>query len=101
MLPLLVVLGDEVSSSKLIHYLFQPSISIWTPGLYPVDNIILNATNKRYDQSVLGFQTGIGAAVHATLKNEQLISHIGTAFGDTLTSLQGLDREVIPVFRCA
>ena len=56
-----------MSASKLIHlaaFGFQASS--------PPD-LTLNPTNKRIDQSVSDFQTGIGPAVHATLDTKQLI----------------------------
>ena len=41
----------------------------------PPGDIILNHANRKADQSLLEFQTGIGAAVYTTLDTEQLISH--------------------------
>ena len=55
----------------------------------PPDNITLNPANKRIDQSLSDFQTGIIAAAPATLDTEQLISHTRTAVVDTIASLQG------------
>ena len=61
----------------------------------PVDNMTLNPANKRTDQSLYDFQTGIGVVAHATLDTEQLISHSRTALVDTITSLQGFDGGLI------
>ena len=43
------------------------------------------------------FQTGIGAAAHATLDMEQLISHLRVALVDTISSLPDSEGGVIPV----
>ena len=64
----------------------------------PLDNIPLNPGNRRTDQSLSNFQTGIGAVVHVTLDTEQLISHTQTALIDTIASLQGSDGGVIAAF---
>ena len=54
----------------------------------PPDNITLNPANKRTDQSLSNFQTGIDAAAHATLNSEQLIYHTTTALIDTTASAE-------------
>ena len=36
----------------------------------PLDNIILNAANKKTNQNLSDFQPGIGTAAHATLGTE-------------------------------
>ena len=61
----------------------------------PPDNITLNPANKKTDQSLSCFQTGIGEAVHAILDVEHLISHTRTALVVTITSLLGSDGGVI------
>ena len=63
------------------------------------DNIVLNAVNKKTIQSLLNFQTGISAAVHATVEIKQLISHTKTAIVDTIISLQDSGWEVIQFHR--
>ena len=60
-------------------------------------NITSNAANKKSDQCPSTFRTGISAAAHATLEIEQLTFDIRTAIVDTVTSLQGSDREDIKV----
>ena len=49
------------------------------------------------DQSLLDFQTGVGATAHATLDTEQLISHLQVALVDTLSSLPKAEGDIIPV----
>ena len=45
------------------------------------------------DQSLSDFQTGVGAAAHATLDTEQLISHLQVGLVDTLSlTTQGQGR---------
>ena len=57
----------------------------------------LNATNKKIDQSLSDFQTGIGAALHTNLNAGQLISHTRTVLVDMTASLEGSDGKLIPV----
>ena len=57
----------------------------------------MNCVNRKADQSLSDFQTGVGAAAHATLDMEQLISHLQVALGDTLSSLPEAEGGVIPV----
>ena len=63
----------------------------------PTDNIILNPVNKKTDQSLSDFQTGIDATAHAILDTKQLISHTRATIVDTFGSLQGSDGGIIPV----
>ena len=56
----------------------------------PPDNITMKAANKKNDQSLCNFQTGIGASPHAILDTEQLVSHIRTALVVTISYLQVL-----------
>ena len=63
----------------------------------PLDNITLNSTNRKADQSLSDFQTGVGAAAHATLDMEQLISCLWVALVDTLSSLPDAEGGVKPV----
>ena len=62
----------------------------------PPDNIALTPANRKADQSLSEFQTGIGATAHATLNTEQLISHLRVAFVDTISSLLDSEEGVIP-----
>ena len=57
----------------------------------------LNSANRKADQSLSNFQTGVGAAAHATLDTEQLISHLQVTLFDTLSSLPEAEGDVIPV----
>ena len=57
----------------------------------------MNAANKKTDQSLLDFKTGISAAVHATTVIDQLMSYMWNAIMDSFTSFQDSDRIVIPI----
>ena len=63
------------------------ALGCWTSS--PLDNITLNAANKKADRSLSGFEIGTGVAAHATLDTGQLISHTKTVHVDTTVSLQG------------
>ena len=65
--------------------------------LTPPDNITLKSANRKADQSLSGFQTGVGAVAHATLDMEQLISHLQVALVDTLSSVPEAEGGVMPV----
>ena len=62
----------------------------------PPDNINLTSASKKADQSLSDFQTGVGAAAHATLDTEQFISCLRVALLDTLSSLPNSDGGIIP-----
>ena len=57
----------------------------------------MNSANRKADQSLSDFQTGIGATAHATLDTEQLISHLQVALVDTLSALPKAEGDVTPV----
>ena len=62
-----------MSVSKLIFFSFSGhpvAFGFWAS--FPPDNITLNPANKRIDQNLSDFPTGIGAAAYATLNREQL-----------------------------
>ena len=65
-------------------------------SLTPPD-ITLTSANRKADQSLSDLQTGVGAAAHATLDTEQLISHLRVALLDTLSSLPNSEGGIIPV----
>ena len=58
---------------------------------------MLNAACKRTDWSLSEFQTGISAAVHATLETDQLIAYTRATIIDTVTSLQGSEGKIFPM----
>ena len=58
---------------------------------------MLKFSNKEIDESLSECQTGIAAAMIATLETEQLISYTRTANADTVTSLQGSELRVYSV----
>ena len=57
----------------------------------------MNSANRKADQSVSDFQTGVGVTAHATLDTEQVMSHLQVALVDTLSSLPEAEGGVIPV----
>ena len=89
--------ATKMSASKLIHYFSSHPAAFGFWASTPPDNISLNSANRKADQSLLDFQTGVGAAAHATLDTEQLISHLWVALVDTLSSLPKAEGDVIPV----
>ena len=92
-----VSLATKMSASKLIHYFSShpPAFGFWAST--PPDNISLNSANRKADQSLSDFQTGVGATALATLDTEQLISGLWVALVDTLSSLPEAEGHVIPV----
>ena len=83
--------------SKLIHCFFNQPAAFGFWSSLPPDNTTLNLVNKKTDQSLSDFQTGIGVTSHATLDTEQLTSDTRTAIANTITSLQDSDGAEIPV----
>ena len=71
-----VPLATKMSASKLIHYFSSHPAAFGFQSSTPLDNITLSSTNRKADQSLSDLQTGVGAAAHATLDTEQLISHL-------------------------
>ena len=63
----------------------------------PPDNITLSSVNRKADQSLSDFQTGVGATAYTTLDTEQLISYLRVALVDTLFSLPDSEGGVFPV----
>ena len=92
-----VSLVTKMSTSKLIHYFYSHPAAFGFWASTPPDNITLNSANRNADQSLTDFQTGVGAAAHATLDAEQLISHLQVVLGDTLSSLPKAEGGAIPV----
>ena len=92
-----VPLATKMSASKLIHYFSRHPAAFGFWASAPPDNISLISANRTVDQSLSDFQTGLGAAAHATLDTEQLISHLQVALVDTFSSLPEAEGDVIPV----
>ena len=90
-------LATKMSASKLIHDFSSHPAAFGFWASIPPDNITLNSANRKANQSVSDFQTGVGAAAHATLDMEQLISSLWVALVDTLSSLPEAEGGVIPV----
>ena len=57
----------------------------------------MTPANRKADQSLSEFQASTGAAAHATLNTEQLISQIRVALVDTISSLPDSEGGVTPV----
>ena len=92
-----VSLDTKMSASKLICYFSSHPAAFGFWASTPPDNISLNSANRKGDQSLSDFQTGLGATAHATLDTEQLISCFQVALVDTLSSLPEAEGDVIPV----
>ena len=92
-----VSLATKMLASKLICYFSSHPGAFGFWASTPPDNISLNSANRKADQSLLDFQTGVGAAAHATLETEQLICHLQVALVDTLSSLPKAEGDVTPV----
>ena len=90
-------LATKMSASKLIHYFSSHPAAFGFQASTPPDNITLNSANRKVDQSLSDFQTGVGATADATLDTEQLISCLWVALVDTLSSLPDAEGGVIPV----
>ena len=84
-------------ASKLRRYFFSHPAAFGFQSCTPPDNITFTPANRKADQSLTEFQTGISAAAHATLYMEQLISHLRVALVDTVSSLLDSEGGVIPV----
>ena len=90
-------LATKMLASKLIHYFSSHPAAFGFQSSMPPDNVTLTSANRKADQNLSDFQTGVGAAAHATLDTEQLISHLRAALVDTLSSLPDSEGGVIPV----
>ena len=92
-----VPLAIKMPVSKLICYFSSHPAAFVFWSSTPPDNITLTSANRRADQGLSEFQTGISAAAHATLDMQQLISCPRVALVDTLSSLPNSEGGVIPV----
>ena len=90
-------LATKISASKLICYFSSHPAAFGFWASTAADNITLNSANRKADQSLSDFQTGVGAAANATLDIEQLISCLKVALVDTLSSLPEAEGGVISV----
>ena len=92
-----VSLATRTSASKLIHYFSSHPAAFGFWSSTPPNNITLTSAYRKADQNLSDFQTGAGVAAHATLDNEQLISHLRVSPVDTLSSLPDSEGGVIHV----
>ena len=86
-----------MSASNLICYFSGHPAAFGFWASTPPDNISLNSANRKVDQSLSDFETGVGATAHTTLDTEQLICCLQVALVDTLSSLPEAEGDVIPV----
>ena len=92
-----VSLDTKMSASKLICYFSSHPAAFGFQASTPPDNISLNSANRKVDQSLSDFQTGLGATAHATLDTEQFISHLQVALVNTFSLLPEAEGDVTPV----
>ena len=90
-------LTTKMLASKLICYFSSHPAAFGLWSSTPLDNITLLSAKRKAHQSLSDLQTGVGAAAHATLATEQLISCLRVALLDTLSSLPNSEGGVIPV----
>ena len=76
--------ATKMPVSKLIHYFYSHPTTFGFLSSMPPDNITFTSANRKADQNLSDFQTGVGAAAHATLDTEQLISPFRVALVDML-----------------
>ena len=81
----------------MIHYFSSHPTAFGFWSSTAPDNITLTPVNRKPDHSLSEFQTGIGAAAHATHDTEQLISHLRVALVDNISSLPNSDGADIPL----
>ena len=86
-----------MSASKLMCYFSSHPTAFGFQSSTPPDNITLTPANGKANLSLSDLQTGIGAAAHATLDMEQLISCLRIALVDTIYSLPNSEGGFIPV----
>ena len=86
-----------MSVSKFVHYFSSNPAAFGFWSLTPPDNITLTSANRKADQSPSDLQTGFGAAAHATLDTEHLISHLRVALLDTHSPLPDSEGGILPV----
>ena len=89
--------ATKIPASKLICYFSRHPAAFRFWFSTPPDTITLTSANRKAHQSLSDLQTGVGAAAHATLDMEQLISHLWVALVDTLSSLPNSKGGTVPV----
>ena len=92
-----IPLATKMSASILIGYFSSHTAAFGFLSSTPPDIIILTSAKRKADQSLSDFQTDVGAAAHASLNTEQLISHLRIALVDALSSLPNSEGSVILV----
>ena len=74
-----VSLATKMSASKLIHYISSHPAAFGFQASTPPDNITLNSANRKADQFLSDFQTGVDTTACATHDTEQLGSCLRVA----------------------
>ena len=69
-------LTTKMLASKLICYFSSHPEGFRFHSSTPPDNITFTFSNRKADQFLSDFQTGVGAAAYATLDTEQLFFHL-------------------------
>ena len=92
-----VSLATKRSTFKLIHYISSNPAAFGFWFFTQPDIITLTSANRKANQNLSDFQTGVGAAADATLDTEHLISYLIVALIDTLSSLPNSEGGVIPL----
>ena len=90
-------LATKMSASKFNCYFSSHPAAFGFWASTPPDNITLTPANRKADQSLSEFQTGIGGAAYTTLNTEQLITCLRVALINTTSSPTDSDIGVIPV----
>ena len=89
------ILAPVLASKLICYFSSHPAASrFWSST--PPDNITLTSANRKADQPLSNFKTGVAAA-HATLDMLQVISYLWVALVDTISSLQNSEGGIIPV----
>ena len=73
-----------MSACKLICYFSSLPVAFEFQAASAPGNITLNPANKKTDQSLSGFQTGIGGASQVILDTKELFSHTKGTCIDTI-----------------
>ena len=92
-----VSLATKMLPSKFNHCFSSHNATFGFQSFTPPNNITLTSANRKVDQSLSEFQTGIGAANHVTLDTGELISHLRVSLVNTLSSLSNCEGGIIPI----
>ena len=85
-----------MSAFRLIHYYSSHLVTFGVLAFSSLNNITLNAANKKTEYSISHFQAGISADAQCTLNNKKHISHTIMLLVDMIAYLSDSDGKVIP-----